>query len=175
MSNGIPCNASMNQRYDEYLYQRLNEILVSKFRCSVPFLPNTQITNHNKICKNAKKRQKAYALYDLLKRNKENIVCPNPCSSIEVYFGIMFQDVVHNENRAYLQFYLPTTTRINFTVLDYDGVAMLADIGGYSGLLLGLSAAHLSKLLFKAIVKMLNFPRKQKKKEDTKDIIFKLP
>ena len=175
MSMGNQCNSSMNLGYDENLYRRLNEVLISKFGCSVPFLPHipsTENTKTTKVCQSPDTRKKAYALYDLLKRNKENKVCPNPCSSLVVYFGIMFKDSGYDKDRAYLQLYLPTTTNINFTVLDYDEISMLADIGGYSGLLLGLSAAHLSKLLFKSIVKVLNCPNRKMKEEERKVAIF---
>lgn len=119
MSKDIPCNASMNEKYDEHLYRRLNEMLVARVGCTVPFLPDeitSKSAHPSEICKGPHARKKAYAFYDLLKRNKENKVCPNPCSSIQVYFGVMFEDAIYNEDLAYIQIYLQSTTNINFTV-----------------------------------------------------------
>ena len=46
--------------------------------------------------------------------------------------------------------------------MDYDGVTMVADIGGYTGLLLGMSAIHLSRFLFQSVLKVINAPRRKK-------------
>ena len=154
----------MNTRYDEFLYKNLRNILVSEFSCTVPFFPDyvTNQENHEiEICNSAEKRKAAYAKYDLLKRNKENMVCANPCSSIQTYCGPIFEDPSYVKNRAYLKIYLQSTTKINFTVLDYDEISLVADIGGYCGLLLGVSVIHLSKLVFKSVIKVVNAPRKK--------------
>ena len=106
-----------------------------------------------------------YARYDLLKRNKDLKVCDNPWRATQVFFGVIFDDE-YDRNRAYLQIYLQSTTNINLTVLNYDGVSLVADIGGYSGLLLGVSAIHLSKLFFKSMVKVVNVRTKRWRKHN---------
>ena len=73
-SKDIPCNTSMNTRYDEFLYRNLQEILISQFNCTVPFLPDYNVPKHSQniyICKDPEKRKASYAKYDLLKRNNE--------------------------------------------------------------------------------------------------------
>ena len=82
-------------------------------------------------------------------------MCDNTCSTTQVFLVVIFDDE-YDQNRAYLQIYLQSTRNINLTVLDYDGISLVADIGGYSGLLLGVSAIHLSKLFFKSMVKVVN-------------------
>ena len=164
-SKDIPCNTSMNTRYDEFLYRNLQEILISQFNCTVPFLPDYNVPKHSQniyICKDPEKRKASYAKYDLLKRNNENSVCENPCSTITTYFGLLFKDTKYDGNKAYLKIYLQSMTTIKLTVMDYDVVTMVADIGGYTGLLLGMSAIHLSRFLFKSILKVINAPRRNK-------------
>ena len=168
-SRDVPCNKTMNMEYDEFLYRRLREILISEYGCIVPFLRDyvtTQDTEQSKVCKDPEKRKMVYARYDLLKRNKDLKVCDNPCSATQVFFGVIFDDE-YDKNQAYLQIYLQSTTNINLTVLDYDGVSLVADIGGYSGLLLGVSVIHLSKLLFKSMVKVVNVRGKKWKRRDS--------
>ena len=163
-SKDIPCNATMNTRYDEFLYRNLRNILESKFNCTVPFLPDYSSSNDIRridICKAAVKRKASYQEYDLLKRNKENKVCENPCSTIQTYFGLLFKDPKYDGNHASLNIYLQSMTTIKLTVMDYDGVDMVADIGGYTGLLLGMSAIHLSRFLLKSILKLVNAPRRK--------------
>ena len=56
--------------------------------------------------------------------------------------------------------------------MDYDAVDMVADIGGYTGLLLGMSAIHVSKLIFKSILKVFNAPRQRKGAETVGDTML---
>ena len=58
-------------------------------------------------------------------------------------------------------------TTIKLTVMDYDGVDMVADIGGYTGLLLGMSGIHLSRFVFKSILKLVNPPRRKDETDKT--------
>ena len=146
------------------MYQNLTRQLFLEFGCIVPFLPQLKFTDDLesvKICREPETRKKAYEKYDLLKRNNENYLCPNPCNTIQSYFGLFFQDPTYEKkDKAYIKIYLQSMTTIKVTVMDYDVAAMVADIGGYTGLLLGMSAIHLSRFVFKSIFKVINAPRK---------------
>ena len=156
----------MNTKYDETLYHNLANILQSEFNCTVPFLPDDPY-NWVPICKDPEIRSKAYKRYDLLKRNNGNKVCKNPCSTIQTYFGLFFKDPKYVGNKAYLKIYLQSMTTIKRSVMDYDAVDMVADIGGYTGLLLGMSAIHVSKLIFKAMLKVFAAPKNKKRGQDS--------
>ena len=163
-SKDIPCNATMNTKYDEFLYRNLTKILESEFNCTVPFLPDYSFPKEVRkinICKDAEKRKASYAKYVLLQRNNENKVCENPCSRIQTYFGPFFKDPKYEGHKAYLKIYLQSMTTVKVTVMDYDWVAMIADIGGYTSLLLGMSAINLSRFVFKSIFKVINNPRRK--------------
>ena len=162
-SKDIPCNPEINTKYDEVVYKNLRKELINEFNCTVPFLPTSTLERSDDIdiCREPDTRRKAYARYDLLKRNNENKLCKNPCNTVQPYFGLFFQDPTYKEkDKAYLKIYLQSMTTIRVTVMDYDGIAMIADIGGYTGLLLGMSAIHLSRFIFKSILKLINAPRK---------------
>ena len=175
-SEDIPCNHTMNFRYDEFLYRNLRNILESDFNCTVPFFPDDPNMNSSQIvpiCEDQKTREKIYEEYDLLKRNRGNKVCDDPCSKIQTYFGLLFVDPKeYDEDKAYLKIYLQSITTIKLTVMDYDAVDMVADIGGYTGLLLGMSAIHVSKLIFKSILKVFNAPRQRKGAETVGDTML---
>ena len=173
-SKDIPCNETMNKEYDEFIYRNLRRILGSEFNCTVPFLPDytaPQDTRRLDICKDPEDRIASYVQYKLLKRNNENRLCENPCSRIQAYFGLFFKDATYDGDKAYLKIYLQSMTTIKLTVMDYDGVAMVADIGGYTGLLLGMSAIHLSRFLFKSILKVVNAPRRKKGTDKTDKVM----
>ena len=154
----------MNTQYDELLYHNLRNILNHDYNCTVPFLPDldSKESKNVTICEDVETSKKAYKKYDLLKRNNGNKVSENPCSTIQTYFGLFFKDPKYDGNKAYIKIYLQSMTTIKLTVMDYDAVDMVADIGGYTGLLLGMSAIHVSKLIFKSILRVVNAPRRKK-------------
>jgi hypothetical protein len=160
----------MNTKYDETLYHNLANILQSKYNCTVPFLPDDP-SNWVPICKDPEIRSKSYNDYDLFKRNNGNKVCENPCSTIQTYFGLFFKDPKYVGDKAYLKIYLQSMTTIKRTVMDYDAVDMVADIGGYTGLLLGMSAIHVSKMIFRAMLKVFTAPKNKKGGRDSNNSV----
>ncbi len=48
---------------------------------------------------------------------------------------------------GYLKVYMKSTTKVKRSVLDYSWVSMVADIGGYVGLLLGISLVHVNSVI----------------------------
>ena len=90
--------------------------------------------------------------------NGQKELCERPCSNIEVFSGLPFVSPYENE-RAYMKLYLKSTTKIKKMVLDYTPISMFAEIGGYTGLLLGVSFMNITQLLDKLFVRC-NFVRK---------------
>ena len=77
----------MNNKFDDFLYQNLSHTLEAKFNCTVPFLPDTQSRKgmgRIEICREPQFRKASYKYYKLLKRNKQNILCENPCSTMQI-------------------------------------------------------------------------------------------
>ena len=50
---------------------------------------------------------------------------------------------------AYMKLYLKSTTKVSRLVVDYTWISLLAEIGGYTGILLGISVMNLTGLLDK--------------------------
>ncbi len=53
----------------------------------------------------------------------------------------------YDDGIAYAKIYLKSTTKSKRTILDYTFRSMVADIGGYTGLLLGVSFVHFTGLI----------------------------
>lgn len=49
--------------------------------------------------------------------------------------------------QAHMKLYVKSTVKMKRTVLDYTWVSMLAEIGGYTGLLLGISVVNVTNYL----------------------------
>ena len=66
-----------------------------------------------------------------------------------------------------LTMYFKASIPVRESHLAYPQSTLFAEIGGYTGLLLGMSAIHLSRFLFKSILKALKAPRRKNKDQYT--------
>ena len=66
--------------------------------------------------------------------------CPMPCEKMKVNFA-GHDSIDHNgvENEAYVKFYFKDQIQVKKSHLSYSKVSLLAEVGGYVGLLLGVS------------------------------------
>lgn len=60
-----------------------------------------------------------------------------------------FVSIDENQDTFKIKIYLKTTTKVKKTVPDYPVLTMIAEIGGYTGLLLGISIVNLTSLIDK--------------------------
>ena len=181
-SKNIPCNPSMNVKFDDVLYQNLSRALATEFNCTVPFLPDINSDHAQQygreheesdaaICHEPQTQKAAYKRYKLLKRNKENALCENPCNTMQIYFGLLFTEEKYRNDRAFIKIYLQSMTTVKLTVMDYDSVTMIAEIGGYTSLLLEISVINLSTFMFKSIFKLINWSRSSSDKHNKENVV----
>ena len=76
--------------------------------------------------------------------------CPMPCEKMKVSFaGHDSIDHNGNENEAYVKFYIKDQIQVKKSHLSYSEVSLLAEVGGYVGLLLGVSLMDIASLFHK--------------------------
>ena len=61
---------------------------------------------------------------------------------------------VKEDGMAFIKMYTKSTVRVKKTVLDYTWLSMLAEIGGYTGLLLGISVVNLTGVIDRLFQKL---------------------
>ena len=140
------CDSNMNLNFDETLYSVANSKLENKFGCTVPFLPpfmSNKTGKLTKICKDAKIGEDALELYDYFKSGGLSQISKQPCATMDIYLGLPFTSPHSNDEEAYFKIYLKTAVKVKKTVLDYDYLTMIGEFGGYTGLLLGISAVDI--------------------------------
>ena len=79
--------------------------------------------------------------------------CPMPCEKMTVNFA--GHDVAGHhdvENEAYVKFYIKDHIEVKKSHLSYTEVSLLAEIGGYVGLLLGVSLKDIASLFDKVFI-----------------------
>ena len=79
--------------------------------------------------------------------------CPMPCEKMKVNFA-GHDSIDHNgiENEAYVKFYIKDQIQVKKSRLSYSEVTLLAEVGGYVGLLLGVSLMDIASLFDKACI-----------------------
>ena len=146
----LPCSADMDRLFDQCLINQVTEKLSSKFQCTVPYIPspsNLTVCDPN----NAALRKAVFEKFDFLVANGQKGLCDFPCSNIEVFTGLPFKG--ESDDVGILKIYMKSTTKVKQIVLDYSMGSMIAEIGGYTGLLLGISFVNLTQVIDKITMK----------------------
>ena len=139
----LPCDPEMNYNLDHCLYEKMTKQLLSDFGCTIPYLPQL---HDEPICDPDGNGTTASKQYKKMKENGQRDLCHKPCETTEVFSGMGFLSE-HDEKVAKIKIYLKTTTKVKKSVLDYTWLTMVAEIGGYTGLLLGVSFVNITSLL----------------------------
>ena len=112
--------------------------------CTTPYL-----TDKSNICTDQEKALKATELYVNLKDDLFNDrieVCPKPCENLMIDFGRLSEteiDAPESELHIHLRKFIKVST-VSYT---YKGLELFAEVGGYMGLLLGISLSQLPGLI----------------------------
>ena len=111
---------------------------MEKYGCVIPTLtnqPNETSCNMNK---------EMIKEFWILLGNIAN--CTIPCADMVVTFPPYGSDS-GSQNEAFVKFYLKNIIRIQSSFWSYTPINLLAEIGGYVGLLLGMSLLDVTKVI----------------------------
>ena len=76
--------------------------------------------------------------------------CSKPCAFMGVFFGIPIKSK-NDPDEAYIKFYFKTQINVRVSHLAYTGLSLFGELGGYVGLLLGISCMDFTTLIHKII------------------------
>ena len=138
-----PCEDDLNYKYDDCIHQYIERESLAKFGCTTPFGPSK-----NHICTNRTISKEAMRMYSRIRQNHGS-PCLFPCKT----FTIRLMERNQNDNRWKSKGYTRMTlnlnddVRISEEVFLYTGLSLIAEVGGYVGLFLGVSINQISTLL----------------------------
>jgi len=144
------CNPKMNTQFDYDWYQRISWESEKQFGCVIPMSPSVlsaQAKRDIEICQNPILGYKAmrYFLKNYHVAESDELV---PCSTFHFHLGIPDVDEANNEkNKAYLKLYLNADVPIKTTILYYGFMELTTEIGGFVGMILGISLIDIAKSL----------------------------
>lgn len=72
--------------------------------------------------------------------------CSRACTNLEVSFGYPFIYEAKKNSSGFITLWFKTSIAVRESQLKYDGASLFAEIGGYTGLLLGVSVFDFAKI-----------------------------
>ena len=163
----MACDRNMNLNFDNRVYEMASASLEREYKCTIPFLPAVSSNITGKpidICKNEEIAERAMELYEFIETSQRN---NTPCARMDILLGLPFiskgsvpyQGFGHNDT-AFILLYFKSSIKVKSTVWDYDFITLVAEIGGYTGLLVGFPIARGVILINSIILKILTTYRK---------------
>ena len=137
---GIPCVQEYDYNKDRCTHELLERKSIELFGCTSPFGPNK-----DQICTNERKSIQAYELYDET-INEYSTNCSMPCSFVSSEV-ITFREYDLSSNQTgVLKFEFEPVVKVTRGIYLYSVLSLIAEIGGYVGLFLGVSFNQITKL-----------------------------
>ena len=144
---GVPCKKEKAYRKDLCTAKMIEKELIDKVGCTTPFGPDK-----SQICKEENKSRQAFALYqNRIFLHESN--CANPCSIFSLT-TTNIKKVERSDNETYLNINFPKNIKVFERSYTYSRLSLLAEIGGYVGLFLGISINQVINLLDYLVAKL---------------------
>ena len=129
------------QIYENVSLQAVDQYYLENLGCVMPF---QTLKPKEKPCNiNSTMRDEYFEFF-------QNIVfkthCPMPCASVEVTFP-PFGYATGSPDEAYAKIYLHSIVKAQTSYWSYPIITLFAEVGGYMGLLLGISLLDINKVL----------------------------
>ena len=121
-----------------------------KFGCTTPF-----VQNKTKICTDLDISKEALALHEFYLENPEK-VCPDLCNFLQTSLRpqVIQKRKIKDRSTDYVRLSIRNTIKVTQSQFLYDGLSVVAEIGGYVGLFLGVSIVDVNKMIQKALEKI---------------------
>ena len=97
--------------------------------------------------------------------------CFDACTSLDVTYGYPFIYEARNGSDSFITFYFKTSVAVRESHPAYDRASLFAEIGGYTGLLIGVSVFDFARML-KLVSEKLQFPWNHWNKKKTPVVAF---
>ena len=127
--------------YVLFFKQAMDDHYLRNFGCVMPFHTNKP---KEKPC--TLNNSMLDPFWEFLDNGAFKLFCQMPCASMEVTFPAI-TDGVGSPDEAYVKLYLLTVVKVQTSYWSYSIISLLAEVGGYLGLLLGMSLLDITKVI----------------------------
>lgn len=148
-----------------FLFQEIDTGFVRVFGCTPP----VSTKRIKESCNLGEFNSKQKTLFNYLLTNltvSSWSSCRTPCTTMGITLGYPIYAKNEVPSESYLKFYFKSRVNVRKSVVAYSGTSLMAEVGGYIGLLLGFSLLDLTKL----VKNMFNLNKVTCKTDSTKRI-----
>ena len=141
----VTCDHSLDERLDFCLISGLDQRALESIGCTFPTLTylKSQACDAETMNETQSLLLKDFKIF-WARTSVED--CALPCSTMNVALGFPKYDNVYNRLRSRAKVYFKKRVTEKRNIVPYDWVTLLAEVGGYMGLLLGWSLLDLKKV-----------------------------
>ena len=143
---GQPCNPTFTR--DDCVYDYIFQNLTKTIGCTTPFL-----NDKSRICTQQSKAVKAMDIESeiILNRRYLNKICPRSCVEVHANFGSVEKYHAEESTEYFVKGNLTLDfhqfVKISTSFWAYDEIELIAEVGGYVGLFLGVSVNQVRFLI----------------------------
>ena len=155
---GHRCNPQMNYNYDKTFYEKIAEENFKNYNCSVPFHPLITSTTSEReilICNSSELGKKAIGNWVSSFYSSHETPLDKPCAEMETFLGFPLVNNNEDKQEAYIKIYIKSHIKVKSVILYYDITTLIADVGGYVGMLLGVSVVDFTIMFNSALSKTI--------------------
>ena len=131
-----PCNEDLNYNRDKCVEDELEKTILEEYGCTPPIFANKE-----HICTNETISKQVFEYWYKVKKYYTN--CYNPC--MDMLFQVNSIEVVKKHNSR-VKLYFQPRVKVVRSYYAYSGLSLIAEIGGYFGLFLGVSINQITYL-----------------------------
>ena len=140
--DGIPCHSEKGYSKDLCYSTEIEREFLENFGCTTPYG-----LNKTRICSNATMGKKAMDTYRDAIRTDNYKNCFNPCTSFSISPLSPFSFSRHSDAFVRIYFDENELIKIYESYYIYSELSLIAEIGGYVGLFLGISVNQVTNLI----------------------------
>ncbi|XP_023349378.1 uncharacterized protein LOC111718108 [Eurytemora carolleeae] len=138
--HGKLCNSELNTGFDSCNEQWLHDYSVAEYGCISPW---NNVPSNYSVCKNKTCTSGVNDIVLNWVNGFNDSMCGSPCESSEVMFASQFSYKVEGMGYGYLAITFKQSVKVTRSSIPYGFLEMLAEVGGYVGLFLGVSIQQL--------------------------------
>ena len=151
-SKGSLCSDELNESYDSCILENLEKAMEEKFGCHFFNSSNHDLLCNGRNVKDQYKNDFGVEFHHLFRKVRNNF-CPKPCETLGITYGIPVESDNEVENEALIRLYFKQQISSRKSAYSYEYNSVIADIGGYLGLLLGFSILDVTLVIEKILIR----------------------
>ena len=142
--DGEACKYYENGR-DNCIYSAVSQETLMNIGCTSPYGPDK-----SNICTDTKKAQLADDIFNDISANNvslANELCPKSCKNLMFSFASFKDDYIEENAYGYISISFAKFIKVSRSRFSYNILELMAEVGGYVGLFLGVSVNQFSDLI----------------------------